>query len=237
MRILEKERGKYPKVKVAYTAMPCMHCDEASCVKAASDGAIYRRADGIVLIDPEKSVGQKGLISTCPYRVIYWNEEKQIPQKCTFCAHLLDKGWKEPRCVESCPTGALTFGDLDNPKGEVAKWTSSGKVEVLHPEYGLKEKVSYVGLPKRFVAGAVVLGDTDECGAGAKITLQGRGEKSAVKTDNYGDFEFEGLSADKVYMVTIEKAGYKPQKIEVITKVDVYLGDIVLGKIARNKKK
>jgi Fe-S-cluster-containing dehydrogenase component len=237
MRILEKERGKYPKVKVAYTAMPCMHCDEASCVKAASDGAIYRRADGIVLIDPEKSVGQKGLISTCPYRVIYWNEEKQIPQKCTFCAHLLDKGWKEPRCVESCPTGALTFGDLDNPKGEVAKWTSSGKVEVLHPEYGLKEKVSYIGLPKRFVAGAVVLGDTDECGAGAKITLQGRGEKNAVKTDNYGDFEFDGLSADKVYTVTIEKAGYKPQKIEVITKVDVYLGDIVLGKIARTKKK
>jgi hypothetical protein len=81
------------------------------------------------------------------------------------------------------------------------------------------------------------LGDTDECGEGAKIILQGRGEKRAVKADNYGDFEFEGLSSDKAYMITIEKAGYKPQKIEVTTRVDVYLGDIVLGKIARNKKK
>jgi Fe-S-cluster-containing dehydrogenase component len=237
IRIIEKERGKYPKVKVAYTPMPCMHCDEASCVKAATDGAIYRREDGIVLIDPEKSVAQKGLVSTCPYRVIYWNEEKRIPQKCTFCVHLLDKGWKEPRCVEACPTGALIFGDLDNPKSEVAKWTALGKVELLHPEYGMKEKVSYIGLPKRFIAGAVVLGDTDECGEGAKITLQGKGEKNTLKADNYGDFEFEGLSEDKVYRVTVEEAGYKPYQMEVKTKVDVYLGDIVLSKIARTKKK
>jgi hypothetical protein len=139
--------------------------------------------------------------------------------------------------VEVCPTGALIFGDLDNSGSEVAKWMLSGEVEVLHSEYALKEKVRYIGLPKRFVAGAVVLGDTDECGEGAKIILQGRGEKRAVKADNYGDFEFEGLSSDKAYMITIEKAGYKPQKIEVTTRVDVYLGDIVLGKIARNKKK
>ncbi len=100
--------------------MPCMHCDDALCVKAAQDGAIYKRSDGVVIIDPKKSEGQKRLVSTCPYRVIYWNEEKQIPQKCTFCAHLLDKGWKEPRCVEVCPTGALTFGDLDRPNSEAA---------------------------------------------------------------------------------------------------------------------
>jgi Fe-S-cluster-containing dehydrogenase component len=230
MRIIEKERGKYPKVKVAYTAMPCMHCDDASCVKAATDGAIYRRADGIVIIDPEKSAGQKSLVSSCPYRVIYWNEEKQIPQKCTFCAHLLDKGWKEPRCVEACPTGTLIFGDLDNPKSEVAKWAASGKTEILHPEYGMKEKVSYFGLPKRFIAGSVVFGDKDQCGEGAKVTLESKGEKRGVKADNYGDFEFEGLSADKTYVVKVEKPGYKPHKIEVNTKIDVYLGDIVLAK-------
>ncbi|MCL5734640.1 MAG: hypothetical protein M1274_03470 [Actinobacteria bacterium] len=28
-----------------------------------------------------------------------------------MCAHLLDKGWKEPRCVDACPTGALLFGE------------------------------------------------------------------------------------------------------------------------------
>ena len=86
---------------------------------AATDGAVYRRDDGIVLIDPEKAEGRRALSTPVPYRVIYWNEEKQIPQKCTLCAHLLDEGWKEPRCVEACPTGALVFGDLDDPQSDV----------------------------------------------------------------------------------------------------------------------
>jgi hypothetical protein len=38
-------------------------------------------------------------------------------------------------------------------------------------------------------------------------------------------------------VVKVEQAGYKPHKIEVKTKVDVYLGDIVLAKTAKTKKK
>ena len=96
MRLMERERGKYPKVKVAYVPITCMHCEDAPCVKASPNGAVYRRQDGIVLIDPQKAKGQKNLVSSCPYRVIYWNEDKEIPQKCTLCAHLMDAGWKEP---------------------------------------------------------------------------------------------------------------------------------------------
>jgi len=237
MRVIEKERGRYPKVKVAFTAVPCMHCDDASCVKASREGEIYRRPDGIVIIDPEKSKGRKDLVSSCPYRVIYWNEEKQLPQKCTFCAHLLDKGWKEPRCVEACPNGTLTFGDLDDPSSEVARLMAFGKVEVLHPEYAMKEKVTYIGAPKRFIAGAVVFGDTDECGEGAKVTLEGEGEDRVVKANNYGDFEFDGLSGDKAYGVRVEQGGYKTYKTEVKTQTDAYLGDIVLTKKTKSKTK
>ena len=228
MRMIERERGKYPMVKVAYTPVPCMHCDDALCVKVSHDGAIYRRPDGIILIDPEKSKGQKNLLSTCPYRVIYWNEEKSIPQKCTLCAHLLDAGWKEPRCVEACPTAALIFGDLDDPNSEVSKLVASGKVEILHPEYEMKEKVTYIGLPKRFIAGSVVFGDKDECAENVTVMLAGDGKKKTVKTNNYGDFEFDGLPADKDYSVKIKHPGYAPKEFSVQTKVDVYLGDIIL---------
>jgi ferredoxin len=52
MKVIEKERGKYPKVKVAYLPVPCMHCDDAACLRAATDGAVYRRSDGIIIIAP-----------------------------------------------------------------------------------------------------------------------------------------------------------------------------------------
>ncbi len=237
MEINEKERGKYPKVKVAYTPIPCMQCENAICIQLAQNSAIYRRNDGIVIIDPQKAEGQKDLINSCPYRVIYWNEEKKLPQKCTFCAHLLDMGWKEPRCVEACPTEALVFGDLDDANSVVSRLMTAGNVEVMHPEYKLMEKVKYIGLPKRFVAGTVVFGDTDECGENSKITLEGNGEKKVIKANNYGDFEFDDLTTDKIYSVKIEYPGYQSQKIAVKTKTDVYVGNIILNKTASKGKK
>lgn len=235
MKIVEKERGKYPKVKVAYTSVPCMHCDNAACVKAAKNGAIYKRPDGIVIVDPEKASGHEELVSSCPYGVIYWNEEKKVPQKCTFCAHLLDQGWKEPRCVEACPTGALIFGDLDDPGSEISKILAEGKTETLNVESNMKERVRYIGLPKRFIAGSVVFGDTDQCAEGAVVSIEGEGEKKTLKANNYGDFEFEGLPADKNYIVKVEASGYKSQKFEVKTEEDVYMGDIILVKTGTKK--
>lgn len=230
MNLFEKERGQYPKVKVAYTAVTCMHCQEALCIKAAENGAVYRRPDGIVIIDPIKAKGQKQLVSSCPYRVIYWNEEKNLPQKCTLCAHLLDQGWKEPRCVELCPTGALSFGDLDNPESEVARLVASGKTEVLHAEYGLKESVSYIGLPKKFIAGTVIYGDIEECAGSITVTLKGNNKEQTTKTNNFGDFEFENLDDNAEYSIIIKAPKYKAQEFQVRTRADVYLGVMTLEK-------
>jgi len=228
MRLIERERGKYPKVKVAYIPVPCMQCQDAACIKAALNGAVYRRPDGIVIIDPIKAKGQKQIVSACPYRAIYWNEELQLPQKCTFCAHLLDDGWKEPRCVELCPTGAIMFGDLDDKNSDVAKAISSAKV--LHPEYGLKDNVAYLNLPRKFVAGTVAYDDTDECAGEVTVTLSGDGKKTTTKTNNFGDFEFEGLADNVEYTVTIEAKGYQTQELKAKTMTDVYLGLITMVK-------
>jgi Fe-S-cluster-containing dehydrogenase component len=227
MKVIEKERGRYPKVKVDYIAIPCMHCDEPACA-VPDPKAVYKRVDGIVIIDPKKAAGNKDIVSHCPYRVIYWNEEKQVAQKCTMCAHLLEAGWKEPRCVESCPTGALTFGDLDDPNTAVAKLIASGKTEALGP-YGLEERVRYIGLPKEFVAGTVVLGDKDECAKGVTVTLVGSdGATATTVTDGFGDFEFEDLPANAAFTVKIAVPGYTPREIPVKTSRSVYLGDVIL---------
>ncbi len=228
LRMIEKERGQYPRIKVAYTPVFCMHCDNPSCVSAAENGAVYKRADGIVIIDPEKSAGQKQIVTSCPYRVVYWNEEKNIPQKCTLCAHLLDRGWKEPKCAEACPTQALVFGDLDDPKSEIAKLVASGKTEAIHSEYGVKEKVRYIGLPKKFIAGTLVFADTDDCAANVKVILTGKGKKESTTTNGFGDFEFEGLVENQDFRLKFEYPGYKSRSLKVKTTTDLYLGDTFL---------
>lgn len=229
MQINEVERGTYPKPKVDYIPLPCLHCEEAPCVVAATDGAVYRREDGIVLIDPEKARGQEAVVKACPYRVIFWNPELELPQKCTLCAHRLDEGDKEPRCVEACPTGALVFGDLDDPTSEIARLSATLKTETYHPEYGASPMVKYVGLPKRFIAGEVVRRDNpDECAEGVKITLEGAGLKLETRSDSYGDFEFDGLDKNTAYRVRIDSEGYASMIIEVYTQTDVDLGELVL---------
>lgn len=229
LNLIEKERGTYPKVKLSYTPITCMQCKNAPCITAAKNNAVYRRDDGIVIIDPEKAAGQKQIVSACPYRVIFWNAEKDIPQKCTMCAHLLDKGWKRPRCVEMCPTGALTFGDPEELKKDISKKNASIEPYSLRPEYGLDERVLYLNVPKKFIAGTVVYKDTDECAKDAKVSISGDGINETVQTDGFGDFEFECLAGNSTYVVKFEASGYEPQEIEVKTANDVYLGEVFLS--------
>jgi Fe-S-cluster-containing dehydrogenase component len=232
MRIIERERGSYPKVKMSYIKVPCMHCDDAPCV-SQHPGKVYSRPDGVVIIDPVKAEGSKEILDSCPYSAIYWNEEKSLPQKCTLCAHLLDQGWTEPRCVEMCPTKALLFGDLDDPESEVSVRLRREPGDVLHPEYGLKEKVRYLHMPKRFIAGSLIFGDTDRCASNVAVSLHGGGEEKKTVTNGFGDFEFEGLEKNLEYTIAVEHPGYLHKEIEVTTKIDEYVGDIVLAKAER----
>jgi Fe-S-cluster-containing dehydrogenase component len=105
--IRSNERGSGPLMDVAYVPVMCQHCDDAPCIAAAKNGAVTKRPDGIVHIDPVKAKGQKAIADACPYGAVRWNEELKLPQHWFFDAHLLDRGWAEPRCVTVCATGAL----------------------------------------------------------------------------------------------------------------------------------
>jgi Fe-S-cluster-containing dehydrogenase component len=229
MQVKEVERGCYPKPKVSYIPTPCMHCESAPCMDAATDGAVYRREDGIVMIDPEKAKGQDAIAAACPYGVLYWNAELQLPQKCTLCAHRLDEGEKVPRCVESCPTGALLFGDLDDPNSDIAKAAAAADTEVMHPEFDTKPLVTYIGLPKKFIAGEVVFQDNQgECAEGVTVTLSADGVNLETATDIFGDFEFERLEKNKTFTLNVAAEGYVSKEIECTTRKDINLGEIVL---------
>ena len=230
MNVTEKEMGKCPKVKVDYIARPCLQCADATCVKMATEGEVYRRPDGIVIIDPEKAKGKREILASCPHRVISWNEEKDVPQKCTFCVHLLENGAKEPRCAEACPSGAILFGDLDDPESAISKNLKSAPVQELNPKYNLKPNVVYRNLPGRLIAGEVVLDDKQgECAKDVKVTLTGDSVEKTTTTDFLGDFEFKGLPADKTFKLTIEYNGYKSQTFNLKTDTDKNIGEVLLA--------
>jgi tetrathionate reductase subunit B len=233
MKITDMVRGTVPKVRVTYLHDVCQHCDEAPCIPVCTANAIYKRNDGIVIIDPEKCCGHRNCIDACPYRVIYFNWNLNIAQKCTMCAHLLDAGWKEPRCVDACPTGALKFGEEKDLKQEI------DKSKILHPEFEAKPRVYYIGLPGSFVAGAVYSPEEDKClqDATASLVDSDTDEKYTVKTDNYGDFWFENMKVAHTYSLRIEKNGYYPQEIhDINTAKDVNVGDIKLYRKVKARK-
>jgi Fe-S-cluster-containing dehydrogenase component len=229
MVVREVERGTCPKVKVDYVPIPCLQCDHPACVEKSPQGAVYMRSDGIVMIDPEKAKGRREVVNSCPHRLITWNEEKDLPQKCTFCAHLLDAGWKAPRCVAACPSGALVFGDLDNPTSEVSKLMARGDVEALSPAFNLQPKVVYRSLPQKMITGEVVLTDRqDTCASGVAVTLTRDQFTQTVKTDYMGDFEFDGLESRVTYTLNVSHAGYKEREMLVRTDTDLDVGEILL---------
>lgn len=232
MNIMSKERGKYPFIDVGYLPSPCMHCDDAPCVKAASPSAIYKRDDGIVIIDPVKARGQKNVVAACPYQSIWWNEELQLPQKCSMCAHLLDAGWTKTRCVQACPTGALSLLHEDEEK--IKELISIEQLEAYLPQYKTMPHVLYKNLfrfTRCFIGGSVAFkaGDKEECAEGAKVILYDAAGKTITEqvTDNYGDFKFDNLAENSgTYRIHIAYNGHETKIIEIALHDSAYTGVI-----------
>lgn len=208
LRMGETVHGQAPKVKVEYRPLPCMHCDDPACIRAG-EGAVYKRPDGLVIIDPVKAQGKKDLVRACPYQAIYWNEELGIPQKCTGCAHLVDEG-QLPHCVDFCATGALRFGEEEDFAEEIAA------AEVLQPQLCQKPRVYYLNLPKLFIGGDIWDPAANEIIENAVITLKDEtGKEMTTTSDNFGDFWFRKLEAGN-YSLSIQAEGFQDFSVENI---------------------
>ncbi|HIW76821.1 MULTISPECIES: 4Fe-4S dicluster domain-containing protein [Gordonibacter] len=216
----EQVRGSVPKVKMAYTPHSCRHCADAPCLEAGRDGAVYRRDDGLVIIDPERARGQRAIVEACPFGAVFWNEALALPQKCTGCAHLLEDGWSEPRCVDACPTGALRW--IDEEDAIAAGGEALGATDSCTP------RTRYLNVPKRFVAGEAYDREADEELIGCTVTLLSDGtEVAKTTTDDFGDFWFHDVEPG-LYRVRFEYPNYLPREVEA----DVRTEDRNIGGVA-----
>ena len=236
INILQKERGQItggsPMIDIAYVPTMCNQCDDAPCV-AKGGGTVTKRADGIVVIDPEKAKGRKDLVDVCPYGHIWWNDEHQVPQAFNFDAHLIDQGWRQTRGHQSCPTGAMRAVYVEDE--EMARTAKDEGLEVIRPELKTKPRVYYRNLwrySKCFIGGSVSADANGvvDCVEGATVRLlrDGRLVEQAT-SDNYGDFKFDKLDENSgAYVVEIEAQGHRKRTLEIKLGVSVNLGEIRL---------
>jgi Fe-S-cluster-containing dehydrogenase component len=99
----------------------CQDCEDTACVKACNQKAIFREKDGTIVIDPLKCIEQKTCISTCPYGIIHITDNSNLAYKRNWCDQEIDSGWKEPRCVDACPTVAFLLGEEEDLQDLVNK--------------------------------------------------------------------------------------------------------------------
>jgi len=133
--------------KAFFVPKLCNQCTHPACVQVCPVGATYKGADGVVLIDHEYCIGCRYCVQACPYGARYFDEERGVSDKCTWCYHRITKGL-QPACVEVCPVGARIFGDRNDQQSPISLFIRNNRVQVLKPETGNEPNVYYVGIDK-----------------------------------------------------------------------------------------
>jgi len=147
-----------------YMGTQCYQCDNPPCVEVCPVQATWKEKDGIVVIDYDWCIGCRYCMAACPYdgRRFNWKtpqipevevnknqhylgnrlRKKGVMEKCTFCIQRSREG-RNPACVEACPTGSRTFGNLLDPDSNIRWILENKKVFRLKEDLGTEPKFWY----------------------------------------------------------------------------------------------
>lgn len=117
-RVFEVAAGGWQKKGDAWThtvaaynlSVACHHCFDPACTRNCSTDAIYKRDDGIVVIDQARCTKCNKCAADCPYDAIRASGSGAQVSKCDFCVDEVSKG-RAPACVSACPNRALDYGE------------------------------------------------------------------------------------------------------------------------------
>lgn len=136
------EAGEFPAVKRSFAVLRCNQCTAAPCVTICPTGALEKRLDGIVDVNPKACIGCKSCMQGCPYDALYIHPDKGTAEKCHFCAHRAEQGLA-PACAVVCPTEAIIPGDFHDPESRVSRLKREHELAVRKTEAGTGPNVFY----------------------------------------------------------------------------------------------
>jgi len=120
MHVFRFEEGEYPNTHVWFMPRPCMHCDNAPCVKVCPVGARFKRDDGLVDTDTDRCIGCRYCEVACPYGVNYFNWKS--PNK----AYYLDWSDADLKKITNGDSPPYDNPDLDGAYGKERRRTAGG---------------------------------------------------------------------------------------------------------------
>ena len=129
-----------------------MQCEDSPCTAVCPVGATYRTEDGIVLVDPRRCIGCGYCVVACPYGARYMvpagdrapNDTPGVADKCTWCYHRISRG--RPAGVRGgLPRRCAPVRRRGDPASEIATIVRERAPQPLHPEFGTRPRVLYLG--------------------------------------------------------------------------------------------
>jgi nitrate reductase beta subunit len=216
------KQGEYIRIPhqpwMFYLARICNHCTYPACLSSCPRNAIYKRDDGIVLIDQKRCRGYQECIRACPYKKTFFRKLTGKSEKCIGCYPAVEQG-QQTQCVNTCIGKIRIFGYLsqenepreDNP---IDYLVHIRKIALpLYPQFGTEPNVYYIPpihVPDEF--------NRQLFGPGAKRSTE-------LYTKAYDDEKLVGLlmlfvSTDRIiHSYKVKNAlcyGYDDQGVEVV---------------------
>ncbi|WP_335999205.1 4Fe-4S dicluster domain-containing protein [Halorientalis halophila] len=152
------EQGEYHDIWQFYLPRLCNHCKNPACLAACPRQAVYKRDDGVVLIDQERCRGYRRCVKACPYHKPMFNAETGVTEKPIGCYPRIEDG-NVPRCVSSCIGKTRLHGNINrgpdapSPGGDAPGGRSpinylvksDEKIALpLYPQFGTQPQVFYM---------------------------------------------------------------------------------------------
>lgn len=98
----------------------CRNCEDAACIDACPEEALFRTSKGIVIVNKKKCSGHGACVAACPYNAIIINPDTGKAIKCIQCG----------QCIKRCPVQAIW---MTTDEG-LAKKDSDSRLAVYYEE-------------------------------------------------------------------------------------------------------